>query len=57
MKKKALNFSEFGTIALSPLELIHIEGGGFWGTLGKILGAVAAVAAILYAPPALLVLL
>lgn len=57
MKKKALNFSEFGTMELSQFELIHIEGGGFWKSLGKIIGAVAAVAAILYAPPAILVIL
>lgn len=57
MKTNSIYLSELGTMELSLNELIQIEGGGFWNTLGKILGVVAAVAAVLYAPPAVLVLL
>ncbi len=57
MKTNSIYLSELGTMELSLNELIQIEGGGFWSTLGKILGVVAAVAAVLYAPPAVLVLL
>ena len=50
MKTIPLNFMELGAVELSLNELIHIEGGGFWRTLGYIVGIIA-VAAIAYFAP------
>ncbi len=41
---------ELGAVELSLNELIHIEGGGFWKTLGYIVGVIAVVAIAYYAP-------
>jgi len=50
MKTIPLNFMELGAVELSLNELIHIEGGGFWRTLGYIVGVIAVAAIIYYAP-------
>ncbi len=44
---------ELGAVELSLNELIHIEGGGFWRTLGIIIGVIAAVAIAYYSPAVL----
>jgi hypothetical protein len=53
MKTIPLNFMELGAVELSLNELIHIEGGGFWRTLGIIIGVIAAVAIAYYSPAVL----
>ncbi|WP_164847844.1 hypothetical protein [Sandaracinomonas limnophila] len=50
MKNNPINFMELGAIELTLNELIQIEGGGFWRTVGQIVGVAAVVAIIWYAP-------
>ncbi|MEY2792563.1 MAG: hypothetical protein RJA76_555 [Bacteroidota bacterium] len=50
MKTIPLNFMDLEAVELTFNELIHIEGGGFWKTVGYIVGALAVVAIAYYAP-------
>ncbi len=50
MKKNLLNLSELGTVELTLNELVEMEGGAFWKTVGFIVGALAVLAIAYYAP-------
>lgn len=48
MKKDFFPVSAWGMQELNAMELIQIEGGGFWETFGIIAGIAVVVAAVIY---------
>jgi len=48
MKKEFFPVSAWGMKELNAVELIHIDGGGFWETFGIIAGIAVVVAAVIY---------
>jgi hypothetical protein len=54
MKRELLDVQAMGMRELSMDELMCIEGGGFWNTLGIILGVATVVAAVILVGPAVL---
>lgn len=55
MKRELLDVRLFGVSELSMGELLTIDGGGFWNTLGIILGVATVVAAALIVGPMALI--
>lgn len=55
MKRELLDMHFYGVSELSMGELLTIDGGGFWNTLGIILGAATVVAAALIVGPMALI--
>jgi hypothetical protein len=48
MKKEFIPVSAWGMQELNILELIQIDGGGFWETFGIITGVAVVIAAVIY---------
>jgi hypothetical protein len=55
MKRELLDVRLFGVYELSMGELMTIDGGGFWNTLGIILGVATVVAAAYIVGPLALI--
>ena len=55
MKYELLDMRFYGVSELSMGELLTIDGGGFWNTLGIILGVATVVAAALIVGPMALI--
>ncbi|MEY3855355.1 MAG: hypothetical protein RIS68_1369 [Bacteroidota bacterium] len=55
MKRELLDVRFYGVSELSMGELLTIDGGGFWNTLGIILGVATVVAAALIVGPMALI--
>ena len=54
---KSLALENYGVDTLSFDEMMVIDGGGFWETLGIIVGIVVAVAVVIAVPAVLIALL
>ena len=48
MKKELFPVSAWGMHELNTIDLIHIDGGGFWETFGIITGVAVVIAAVIY---------
>ncbi|MBP6055703.1 hypothetical protein [Aquirufa regiilacus] len=48
MKKEFFPVSAWGMQELNMMELIQIDGGGFWETFGIITGVAVVIAAVIY---------
>ena len=48
MKKEFFPVSAWGMQELNTMELIHMDGGGFWETFGIITGVAVVIAAVIY---------
>jgi len=55
MKRELLDMRFYGVSELSMGELLRIDGGGFWNTLGIILGVATVVAAAFIVGPMALI--
>ncbi|MEY4610309.1 MAG: hypothetical protein RL246_628 [Bacteroidota bacterium] len=55
MKRELLDIRQMGVCELSMSELLTIDGGGFWNTLGIILGVATVVAALVLVGPVALI--
>ncbi len=55
MKRELLDICQMGVCELSMSELLTIDGGGFWNTLGIILGVATVVAALVLVGPVALI--
>ena len=56
MKKEIFPVSAWGMQELNSMELIQIDGGGFWETFGIIMGVAVVVAGVIYTVGLLLLL-
>ncbi|MEK6547848.1 MAG: hypothetical protein AABZ56_05990 [Bacteroidota bacterium] len=56
MKKEIFPVSAWGMQELNSMELIQIDGGGFWETFGIIMGVAVVVAGVIYTGGLLLLL-
>ena len=57
MKQEFFPVSAWGMQDLNSMELIHIDGGGFWETFGIITGVAVVIAAVIYTGGLLAILL